>query len=145
MNHRCSVCKEQDFEFILFRQKGEEVYHYHYYWTFEMTSRIRPKEEDHIFWNKNKEEILEIILEKFSGIEIIALYCAKCAKKGLTKYEFFRKFHGDKPLCYFCNKSIYKIKETKHPLLIGFNAIRRYDGQNLLDTRAFHRDRALYD
>jgi len=145
MNPRCSQCDENDFEFILFRQDKEEVYHYHYYWTFERTSRIRPKEEDHIFWNKNKEEILNLILEKFPKIEIIALYCPKCSKKGLTKYEMFRKFKGDKPYCYFCNKSVYQIKHTKHPILTGFNAIRKHDVDNMIEIRAFHKDRVLYD
>ena len=139
---KCSVCKEQDFDFILFRPTDAESYHYHSHWNFD---KRRVTIDNSLFGGKNKEEVLNIINAMNPNMEILGLFCQKCAQKGITKYEFFRKFKGDKPYCYFCNKTIYKIKGEKHPMAVGFNAIQKQNIDNMIEMRSFHKDRVLYD
>jgi hypothetical protein len=143
MNSNCTFCKEKEFEYVLFRPKEGDMYHYHSYWAFDNMSTKGNNRMGSLFGGKNMQDILDLIIRMDPNMEILGLYCTKCAKRGLNKYEIFRKFKNDKPFCYFCNKAVYQINEQKHTMLIGFHEILNNDRDNIGKIKAFHRDRVM--
>ena len=39
MEAKCSLCEEKEFDYILFKEQGTDIYHYHNYWQFEIVNK----------------------------------------------------------------------------------------------------------